>query len=273
MKGSAPLSELLYGLQSEKMRRFFINRAHAPSDRAILTGPDVRHIRTVLRLGLGDEILLFDHEGSEYQARIINTALEAITLLILSKHSAISESHLQLTIGQALLRARKMDRIVRQLTELGSFGFIPFVAERSVPRPDPRRLTERKRRWEAIAREALKQCGRFRSPHIGPLISFQDLICSVESYDLKIIFHTGQAGQGSWPRLETAGKKGKVLALVGPEGGFTAKEVKSAVDSGFVGVFLGPRILRSDTAAVAAGAILQHAFGDMGAVQKCLDKD
>jgi 16S rRNA (uracil1498-N3)-methyltransferase len=257
------------------MRRFFISKAHARSDRVILTGPDLRHIRTVLRLGPGDEILLFDEEGSQYQARIINTAPGAITVVILSKHTAVSdtESHLRVTIGQALLRAGKMDRIVRQLTELGAFAFIPFAAERSVPQPDPKRFAERKRRWEAIAAEALKQCGRFRSPHIGSVTSFQNLICSVESYDLKIIFHTGGSSRGSWPHLETAGEIRKVLALVGPEGGFTAEEIKRAVGSGFVCVVLGPRILKSDTAAVAAGAILQHAFGDMGAVQKCLDKD
>ena len=255
------------------MRRFFINRAHAPSDRVMLTGPDVRHIRTVLRLGLGDEILLFDDEGSEYQARIIDTAPAAITLLILCKYSAISESHLEVTIGQALLRAQKMDRIVRQLTELGAFGFIPFMAERSVPRPNPTRLAEKRRRWETIAGEALKQCGRFRSPHISPVVSFQDLFVSPPSYDLKIIFHTCQSGVVPWPHLEAPGQTPKVLALVGPEGGFTHEEVKSAVDSGFACVSLGPRILKSDTAAVAAGAILQHACGDMGRVQKCLDKD
>ncbi|MGD8757582.1 MAG: 16S rRNA (uracil(1498)-N(3))-methyltransferase [Deltaproteobacteria bacterium] len=255
------------------MRRFFIDRPHAPSDRVMLTGPDVRHIRTVLRLGLGDEILLFDDKGSEYQAQIIDTAPAAITVLILCKYSAISESHLEVTIGQALLRAQKMDRIVRQLTELGAFGFIPFMAERSVPKPNPTRLAEKRRRWETIAREALKQCGRFQPPRISPVVSFQDLVVSPPSHDLKIIFHTGQAAARPWTHLEPAAQTGKVLALVGPEGGFTHEEVKAAVDSGFACVSLGPRILKSDTAAVAAGAILQHAFGDMGRVQKCLDKD
>jgi len=248
------------------MRRFFIDRPHAPSDRVMLTGPDVRHIRTVLRLGLGDEILLFDDKGSEYQAQIIDTAPAAITVLILCKYSAISESHLEVTIGQALLRAQKMDRIVRQLTELGAFGFIPFMAERSVPKSNPTRLAEKRRRWETIAREALKQCGRFQPPRISPVVSFQDLVVSPPSHDLKIIFHTGQAAARPWTHLEPAAQVDKVLALVGPEGGFTHEEVKAAVDSGFACVSLGPRILKSDTAAVAAGAILQHAFGDMGRV-------
>jgi 16S rRNA (uracil1498-N3)-methyltransferase len=255
------------------MRRFFINGAHAPSDRVILTGPDVRHIRTVLRLGPGEEILLFDDEGWQYQAQILDSAHGAITLSILSKYSAIAESRLELTIGQALLRARKMDRIVRQLTELGTFGFIPFLAGRSVSRPDPGRLAERKRRWETIAREALKQCGRFKSPHISPVVSFRDLIFSHPSHDLRIIFHGCQSDATSWQHLESTGKTCKVLALVGPEGGFTNEEVKLAADSGFMCISLGPRILKSDTAVVAAGAIVQHAFGDMGGAQKCLDKD
>ena len=255
------------------MRRFFINRAHAPSDRVMLTGPDVKHIRTVLRLGLGDEILLFDDEGSEYRARIINTAPVAITLLIVCKYSAMSECHVEITIGQALLRAQKMDRTVRQLTELGAFGFIPFLAERSLPRLNPTRLAARRRRWETIAREALKQCGRFRLPHISPVLSFQDLVVSPPTQDLKIIFHTCQPVGDPWPHPGPTGSTRKVLALVGPEGGFTQDEVNSAVESGFACVSLGPRILKADTAAVAVGAILQYAFGDMGCVQKCLDKD
>ena len=255
------------------MRRFFIDSASIRARTAALTGPDVRHIRTVLRLGPGDEINLFDGEGLEYRARIIDSTPRTITLSILKKHSAVSESHLEITLGQAFLKARKMDRIVRQLTELGASSFIPFVAERSVPRPRPGRLAERRRRWQTIAREALKQCGRSKAPHVGPVISFQDLMSLEQPYDLKIIFHHSQSGTKSKPSLESAGHVRKLLALIGPEGGFTDKEVKLALDCGFVPMSLGPRTLKADTAAVAAGAILQHVLGDLGGVQKKIDKD
>lgn len=255
------------------MTRFFLDRERIRSDRPILTGRDVRHIRKVLRLKPGEEITLFDGEGSEYGARIIDSTPQAIMLLVLHRYPAISESPVEITIGQALLKARKMDRIVRQLTELGTFAFIPFMAERSVPRPEPGRLAEKEQRWETIAREALKQCGRSRIPHIGPVVSLKELVSSSQSHDLKIIFHSHQSGYKSRPYLERVRSVRKVLALIGPEGGFTDEEVKLALEFGFACISLGPRVLKSDTAAIAAGAILQYVLGDLGGAQKNLDKD
>ncbi|MCK4792424.1 MAG: 16S rRNA (uracil(1498)-N(3))-methyltransferase, partial [Desulfobacteraceae bacterium] len=130
------------------MRRFFIDKEAVSSTQPTLTGPDVRHIRTVLRLKPGDEIFLFDGKGSEYRARIADSTSRAIRLLILDQYSAISESCLEIEIGQSLLKARNMDRIVRQLTELGVVAFLPFMSERSVPRPEPSRLGGRKQRWK-----------------------------------------------------------------------------------------------------------------------------
>ena len=245
------------------MKRFFIDRDNIRGDRLTLTGPDVRHVRTVLRLGPGEEILLFDGQGTEYRARIMESTPMAITLLALDEYPATSESPLEITIGQGFLKARKMDRIVRQLTELGCFAFIPFMAERSVPKPKSGPLTQRIRRWETIAREALKQCGRSKAPHVGPVVPFQDLISTRKSYDVKIIFHDQEPEERPGYPLKSQGAVRKVLALIGPEGGFTDKEVSLALDFGFVQISLGPRVLRADTAAVAAGAILQHTFGDL----------
>jgi 16S rRNA (uracil1498-N3)-methyltransferase len=245
------------------MKRFFIDRTNLEGDRPILTGPDVRHVRTVLRLGPGDEILLFDGQGMEYRARIMESTPRAITLLALDEYPAISESPLEITMGQGFLKARKMDRIVRQLTELGVFAFIPFMAERSVPKPKAGPLAQRTQRWETIAREALKQCGRSKAPHVSPLVSFQELVSTQKPYALKIIFHGREPEATSGYPLEGQDDVGTVLALVGPEGGFTDKEAHLAQDSGFVQVSLGPRVLRADTAAVAAGVLLQHTFGDL----------
>ena len=255
------------------MRRFFVDKTSILSGRATISGSDMRHIQTVLRLKPGDEILLFDGQGSEYVARITENRRDKTVLLILQEYSSNSESRLQLSIGQALLKARKMDYIVRQLTELGAFAFLPFVAERSVPGPSTERLSERQQRWEVITRESIKQCGRFRALHISPVVSFQDLISSHQSYDLKIVFHHSSSSIGLESILEAPLNVGRVLALVGPEGGFTDEEVTLAVDSGFCSISLGPRILKADTAAIVAGAILQYAFGDLGGLQKSLDKD
>jgi len=255
------------------MRRFFIDRTQIRQDRLVLEGADVRHIRTVLRLGPGDEVSLFDGQGWQYHARITGSTPRAITFLLLDQYPDTSESHLKITMGQGFLKARKMDRMVRQLTELGASRFIPFMAERSVPRPRPGPLAERRRRWETIAREALKQCGRSKAPDIGQIVSFQELISAREAYDLKIIFHNTETNSRSESSSWALEKVRKVLALIGPEGGFTDKEVNSATDAGFVPVSLGPRTLKADTAAMAACAILQHVLGDLGGDQKRIDKN
>ena len=246
------------------MRRFFLARQEILSDRPTLTGPDVKHIRRVLRSKPGDEIFLFDGKGLEYRARITASTPKAIVLSVLERFPSISESPLEITIGQALLKARKMDRIVRQVTELGIYALIPLLAERIVPTPQPERWAEKEQRWESIARESLKQCGRFQIPRLGPAASFEELVGTSQTYHLKIIFHHAGSELKSRPDPGDSRNMRRVLALIGPEGGFTSDEVKLARHHGFVCVSLGPRILKADTAAVAACAILQYAFGDVG---------
>jgi 16S rRNA (uracil1498-N3)-methyltransferase len=250
------------------MRRFFLDREKIQSDRPTLTGPDVKHIRTVLRLKPGDEIFLFDGKGLEYRATITASTPKAIALSVLERFPSISESPVEITIGQALLKAGKMDRIVRQITELGIYALIPLLAERSVPRPEPERWAEKEQRWEAIAQESLKQCGRSQIPRLGPPASLKEMVGTSDAYDLRIIFHHGNSGLKSPPYPRDARDVRKVLALIGPEGGFTPAEVKLALKCGFVCVSLGPRILKADTAAVAACTILQYVFGDLRGAPK-----
>ena len=250
------------------MRRFFLDREKIQSDRPTLTGPDVKHIRTVLRLKPGDEIFLFDGKGLEYRARITASTPKAIALSVLERFPSISESPVEITIGQALLKAGKMDRIVRQVTELGIYALIPLLAERSVPRPEPERWAEKEQRWEAIAQESLKQCGRSQIPRLGPPVALKEMVGTSDAYDLRIIFHHGNSGLKCPPYPRDARDVRKVLALIGPEGGFTPAEVKLALKCGFVCVSLGPRILKADTAAVAACTILQYTFGDLRGAPK-----
>ena len=253
------------------MRRFFVERQEILSDRPTLTGSDVKHIRRVLRLKPGDEIFLFDGKGLEYRARITASTPKSIVLSVLERFPSISESPVEITIGQALLKHKKMDRIVRQATELGIYALIPLLVERSVPKPEPERWAEKEQRWESIVRESLKQCGRSHIPRIGPAASFEKLVGTSQAYDLKILFHHGNSGL-TRPDPKDLRNLRQVLALIGPEGGFTSEEVRLARKHGFICVSLGPRILKADTATVAVCSILQYAFGDMGAAQKNLDK-
>jgi 16S rRNA (uracil1498-N3)-methyltransferase len=242
------------------MRRFFLSKEAIQSAKPSLTGPDVKHIATVLRLKPGDTVVLFDGDGWDYHARIETVTQRAVTLQILDRFSSITEPNVQITVGMALLKGRKMDRIVRQLTELGIHALVPVLAMRSVPKPGEDRWLKRKDRWEAIARESLKQCGRSRFLILKPAASFEEVVEQPNDYDLKVLFHHDRARVQVTPELRHAEQTPRVLALVGPEGGFTADEVRIALKRGFACVSLGPRILKADTAVVAACAILQHTF-------------
>ncbi|MBW2107642.1 MAG: 16S rRNA (uracil(1498)-N(3))-methyltransferase, partial [Deltaproteobacteria bacterium] len=164
------------------MRRFFVHKPAIASDKATITGSDVKHIRTVLRLKPGDRIVLVDGRGSEYLARINESTSRAVTVSILDTRVAAPEPGVELAIGMAMVKAGKMDRIVRQLTELGVAAFLPFVAERSVPRPNADRAAKKRQRWQAIAKEAVKQCGRLHAPRVAPLVSYEQVLKASAAY-------------------------------------------------------------------------------------------
>lgn len=246
------------------MRRFFLHReiiySHAPS----ITGPDVKHIRTVLRLRPGHEIVVFDGEGMEYRTRIEACTPRAVRLVILDKQASTAESPINIAIAQALLKGRKTDAIVRQLTELGATAFLPFLAERSVSAPKSGRMNERCQRWEAIAGEALKQCGRFRPLTVGPVVPFDQLLESCRSYRHKFVFHNDCPSGAMSPPWKNDRISGDVIGLIGPEGGFSNKELELARHHGFSRIALGPRVMKADTAAVAVATVLQFTMGDLG---------
>lgn len=247
------------------MRRFFIEQTKITSTKIFITGSDAAHIKKVLRMKSGDRIGLFDGRGFEYEARIENLLAGSVEVSITKRFLSASESPVQIIVAQALLKDKKMDILARQLTEIGITKLIPFTSIRSVPRPDKKRLSERRKRWEKIAIEALKQCRRGHVTEIGETITFNDVIKIDDECDLKIVFWENESKPISNAVQQVHDRHyKKILAVLGPEGGFTEKEIEDARACGFVTASLGPRILRAETAAVAACTILQYLFGDMG---------
>ena len=244
------------------MRRFFIKQSKITSTKIFITGSDAAHIKKVLRMEPGDRIWLFDGRGFEYEAMIENLLAGSIEVSITKRFLSASESPVQIIVAQALLKDKKMDILARQLTEIGITKLIPFTAIRSVSRPDKKRLSARRKRWKKIAIEALKQCGRGHVTEIGETITFNDAIKIDDGCDLKIVFWENE----SKPISDAIQHRHyrKILAVLGPEGGFSEKEIEDARACGFVTASLGPRILRAETAAIAACTILQYLFGDMG---------
>ena len=230
-----------------------------------LSPGDANHVRNVLRLKPGDPVRLFDGKGVEYDARIAGVSEGGVRVALTRRVHPDTESPTAITIAQGFLKEKKMDTLIRQLTELGVSRWVPFIAERSVARPDPRRLRTRRERWEKIAAEALKQCRRSRVPDIAETLSYQEMLAAAAGADLKIVFWEKASGPSrDLFSLAKATPCGTVFAVLGPEGGLSDVEVDAAVAAGFMTAPLGPRILRADTATVAACALLQYFLGDLG---------
>jgi 16S rRNA (uracil1498-N3)-methyltransferase len=246
------------------MRYFYIEKSKLTGNPPVIAGSDAKHIRTVLRLKSGDRIRLFDNSGFNYEAQITGFRSGNVELALVRHYESTLESRLQITVAQALLKDRKMDTIIRQLTELGIKKWVPFTAERSVARVHEDRIQTRVERWKKISAESVKQCGRGTVPEISMPISFEALLDSADNNDLKILFWEGESTAKGVLLHQPEKRIDSICMILGPEGGFTSREIQSAGERGFVTASLGPRILRADTASVAACALLQYIFGDMG---------
>ena len=247
------------------MRYFFIDKPVLAGERVIIRGSDVRHIRNVLRLSRGDRIGLLDGRGNSSMAQINSIKPDSVTVEVLSCRPAPDGPVVELIVAQAYLKDKKMDDLIRQMTELGTTVWMPFCASRSVSRPDNRRLRARLERWRKITRESLKQCRRGRAMDIEPADSFDDVLLRAKPCDLRIMFWENEARLLDFNEMTPRGIEIKqIIAVLGPEGGFSPTEVDMAKANGFITVGLGPRTLRTETATVAATALLQYLYGDMG---------
>jgi 16S rRNA (uracil1498-N3)-methyltransferase len=246
------------------MRRFYIDKLDANYPVVSLKGAEARHLKNVLRLSTGDSVVLFDGRGVEYEAVIQDMSAGIARLSITRKYSISAESPLQIMVAQAFLKEKKMDELLRQLCELGMTHWIPFFSERSVPMPDKNRLAARIERWHKITVASLKQCRRTVLPEITVAMSMQEALTWGTSCDLRYIFWENEPSSApATIRHQPDKAVESVLIMLGPEGGFAGHEVDQARTMGFVVAGLGPRILRAETAAVAACTLMQHLYGDM----------
>lgn len=246
------------------MRRFKIDARVISQNSAVIKGSDANHIVNVLRLKAGGRVVLFDGAGWEYAAVIAEVLHGEVRLSIEESRRCQVESPLQVTVAQGFLKDKKMDTLIRQLTELGISRWIPYFGARSVPRPDTKRLANRIARWQKIADEALKQCRRAQSPRIETAADFKAMLPLADASALKLIFW--EAEEAAFPEKDrvAGAEHRRAFIVLGPEGGLTAEEIDQARKAGFQVVSLGPRILRAETATIAAGTLVQYLFGDLG---------
>ena len=245
-----------------KHRRFRILPEKIQGRQAIIDDAlEIRHIRRVLRLGEGEAVILFDGKGKEYLASIARISpREVLFSLALEADSPRKESPLKIILGAALLKSAKFDWLLQKITELGVGEIVPFSSSHVVPRWGEGQAENRHSRWEKIVAEAAKQCGRAVIPSVLPPRSFEEVLEGDWGAVTKVIlWEQEKAGALN----EAVDRASGVFVLVGPEGGFSDGEARQAQAAGFQPVHLGPRILRAETAAIAAVAILQFILGDM----------
>ncbi len=247
------------------MRYFFIEPAALQKDPVAIKGSEVRHMKNVLRLKPGSRICAVDGEGFEYEAVIARFLADAVEIKIDRRRPGTKESPVRICVAQALLKEKKMDRLLRHLCELGIAQWIPFVSERSVPIPGAKRLSARRERWQKIVRESLKQCQRAKLPEITATQTLADVLDYGKNCDLKIVFYENESATlNSLITPPPLPRPRNIHLVLGPEGGFADGEIDNARATGYLIAGLGPRILRAETATIAACTLVQSLFGDMG---------
>jgi len=246
------------------MPRVYIPPERITGEAIPLQSREARYILTVLRLGPGDEVTVFDGEGREYRTVLTEDYEGGMYLAIQEELSTQRESPFRITLGQALLKGERMKFVIQKATELGVDRIIPLVTSRSIPIVEGERESLRIERWRKIAQEAAKQSGRTVVPEIGAIHELADFLAQSEgSKGPKVMLWEGEPT----PLREVAAKidpQGGITLLIGPEGGFSEAEVSAAQDQGFLVAGLGQRVLRAETASLSVLSILQHLFGDLG---------
>jgi len=242
-----------------RLTRVYVDAPLAAGERVILEGNAASHVSRVLRLRVGEALTLFNGAGGEYAASIDAARSGRLTVAVGEPRAVERESPLTLTLAQGVSRGERMDLVVQKATELGVSGIVPLFTERSVVRLGAQQAERKLNHWRAIAIAACEQSGRNRLPKVAPPLSLADLLRSgADREGGRLLLSPGATSRlDALPHPATS-----VTVLIGPEGGLTDAEQEAAVAAGFLPVRLGPRVLRTETAAIAALALLQREFGD-----------
>jgi 16S rRNA (uracil1498-N3)-methyltransferase len=245
------------------MARFYVPQPRLEKGMLKVEGEEVKHIRKVLRLTEGDEITVFDGLGKEFEGTIVEERLSSVVIRVKSVSSSKRDSPLEVTLAQSLLKGEKMDYLIQKATELGVKEIIPFLSSRSVPLLEKSKRLKRHHRWERIAIEASKQCGRGVVPRIEFLQDYSEMLPKASPNALRLILWERE-GIRLKEILERSKEKKKIFFVIGPEGGLSQGEVDEAKEAEFIAVTLGRRILRAETASLCFLSILQYEQGDIG---------
>lgn len=250
--------------EKRSVRRLFIPGSLA--DTVTLTGNDAHHLGYTLRARVGERYIVVDGERQVASMEITGFTADTVTLRLVERLEADTESPIRLTLAVCLLKSDKMEFVMQKAVELGATKVQPLESENCVARYDGKKAEARRERWQRIADEAAKQCGRTALLTVSPILSLGDWLTNRPPEDGAAFFCYEAEKKntlGTW-LAKTQGDA--FTAIIGPEGGFTPAEAKQAKTAGVAAVTLGPRILRAETAAIATLAVVQHIKGDLGRV-------
>ena len=244
------------------MRRLRLTDPPQAGDTVMLAPAESHYAARVLRLRVGDEVAAFDGRGGEWRLRLTAVDPEGVQGECLAAMTA-ADSPPPLILGQAMPnKSAKMDWIVEKASELGLTALTPLYTARAQVRESP--SDAKLSRWRRVAEAAARQCGRRVLLDMQPPQALGDFCQAHQALPVKIICWAGESQRGIREVLDAPMPDGAVAALVGPEGGWTEAEVAQARDFGFVSVSLGPRILRTETAAVSLITLIRYAQGELG---------
>ncbi len=243
------------------MPKFFIEKHQIVDGVATLDGENVNHLAKVLRAKPGDEIILCDGEGTDFDARLLTVSRESVTAEIINTYPARTEPKVQVTLYQGLPKQGKMEWIIEKCTEMGISCIVPVEMERSVVKLSGDQGDKKQARWAKTAEAAAKQCGRGRIPEVLPPVK----LSSLKQEDLPEFLLLPYENENSRTvrQVLTENRATTVGIFIGPEGGFADSEVAFLESLGAKSVTLGPRILRTETAGLAALTVLLYEWDEM----------
>jgi len=244
-----------------RLTRVYVAESLASGRRVRLEGNAASHITRVLRLRVGAALTLFDGTGGEYEGSIDKAHGGEVIVAVGAQTPIERESPLELTLAQGVSRGERMDLVVQKATELGVSHLVPVLTERSVVRLSAQQSDRKVNHWRAITIAACEQCGRNRLPTIAAPVALREFLATSTGASpgaRLLLSPTAAATLADLPRPANP-----VTVLIGPEGGLTDEEERAAIAAGFMALRLGPRVLRTETAAIAALTLLQRQFGDL----------
>ena len=242
------------------MPRFFVPNDAFLDGKVLISGEDAFHIARSLRMATGDEITVCDMRKKEYSCKLTKIRDDECVAEVLSECEGKTESPIDITLFMAYPKGDKLEVVIQKAVELGASKIIPFESSRCIKRPSPDKAEKQNARYQRIAEEAAKQCGRAALPTIALPVSFKEAVKMAKESELPLFCYEGDGTKSLKSVLNQSRLAKSASLLIGCEGGFSIEEARFAIDSGLIPVNLGPRILRCETAPSYALSALSYCF-------------